>query len=85
MAKASTFQVTVRWAAWNMFNNYNMTDNTINLIGGPSPIPDRCFVFHQTGEGIGSSASLTNANIGTISFQFTQQKRVSKKFNLNPI
>ncbi len=69
MAKTSTFRVVLRWAAWSPITSLKDTEHTITLLGGPSPVPDRCFVFRQVQDGVDSSVS---ANQGTITFSFAR-------------
>ena len=76
MAKSSTFRVAIRWAAWSPINNLKDTEHTINLLGGPSSLPDKYFVYKQSLDGAGSSTSLAGVGHGTITFSFA---RVSKK------
>ena len=86
MAKSSTFRVAIRWAAWSPINNFRDAEHTINLLGGPSTIPDKSFVYRQTSDGAGSSASLAGIGNGTITFSFSRvDRKVSKAANLPEI
>lgn len=75
MARSSTFRIAVRWAAWSPINNLRDAEHSVNLIGGPTPIPDRCFVYRDSPEIVGSSASVAGPSHGTVTFSFARVNR----------
>ncbi|XP_074655528.1 nephrocystin-4-like isoform X2 [Tubulanus polymorphus] len=81
MVRSQSVTIAVRWVAWAPFSTGDQNPE-INLVlqGGPSAVPDACFIYKNPTADISvENHDETAAKIspGTLSFTFINQKRTS--------